>query len=208
MFKRPAVCLNLNATCIFKQRRAMPRHAFATVAEIAAVQHGYVTQQAARAAGVAATTLARMAERGTLVRASHGVYRVPLIPVGPLDQYMEATLWPRGVRGTLSHETALDLYDLSDVSPAKIHITVPRAHRVQRAVPALYVVHRADLRDDEITAFEGIPIVTPARAVLDAHAASLGPALIAQAIDDGQRRGVFDREQAAQLRDATGTTPG
>ena len=181
----------------------MPRHAFATVAEIAADQHGYVTQQEARAAGVAATTLARMAERGTLVRVSHGVYRVPLIPAGQLDQYMEATLWPRGVRATLSHETALDLYDLSDVSPAKIHITVPRAHRVQRAVPALYVVHRADLRDDEITAFEGIPIVTPVRAVLDAHAAGLGPALIAQAIDDGQRLGVFSRAQAARLRAVT-----
>ena len=182
----------------------MPRNAFSTVADIAADQHGYVTQRDARAAGVAATTLARMAERGTLVRTSHGVYRVPLIPAGPLDQYMEATLWPRGVRGVLSDETALDLYDLSDVSPAKIHITVPRAHRPQRVAPALYVVHRADLRDDEITAFEGIPIVTPVRAVLDAHAAGLGPALVRQAIADGQSLGVFTRAQAAQLRAATG----
>lgn len=182
----------------------MPRNAFSTVADIAADQHGYVTQRDARAAGVAATTLARMAERGTLIRTSHGVYRVPLIPAGPLDQYMEATLWPRGVRGVLSNETALDLYDLSDVSPAKIHITVPRAHRPQRVAPALYVVHRADLRDDEITAFEGIPIVTAVRAVLDAHAAGLGPALVGQAIADGQRLGVFTRAQAAQLRAVTG----
>lgn len=182
----------------------MPRNAFSIVADIAADQHGYVTQCDARAAGVAATTLARMAERGTLIRTSHGVYRVPLIPAGPLDQYMEATLWPRGVRGVLSNETALDLYDLSDVSPAKIHITVPRAHRPQRVAPALYVVHRADLRDDEITAFEGIPIVTAVRAVLDAHAAGLGPALVGQAIADGQRLGVFSRAQAAQLRAVTG----
>ncbi len=181
----------------------MPRSAYNTVVEIAGEQQGYVTQEDARAAGIAPTTLARMAERGTLVRTSHGVYRVPLIPAGPLDQYREATLWPRGVRGVLSNETALSLYELSDVNPAKIHITVPRAHRPQRETPTLYVVHRADLRDDEITAHEGIPIVTPVRAILDAHASGLGPALIDQAIADGRRRGVLTRAQAGQLREAT-----
>lgn len=178
----------------------MPRSAFTTVADIAAEQQGYVTQDDARAAGVAASTLARMAERGTLVRSSHGVYRVPLIPAGPLDQYREATLWPRGVRGVLSDETALDLHDLSDVNPAKIHITVPRAHRRQREVPALYVVHRVDLTPDEITAHEGIPIVTPARAVLDVARSGLGPALVRQAIADGERLGVFTRAQAKRLQ--------
>lgn len=182
----------------------MPRSAFTAVADIAAEQQGYVTQDDARAAGVAASTLARMAERGTLVRSSHGVYRVPLIPAGPLDQYREATLWPRGVRGVLSDETALDLHGLSDVNPAKIHITVPRAHRPQREVPALYVVHRADLREDEVTAHEGIPIVTPQRAVLDVHAAGLGPALVGQAIADGERLGTFTRAQATGLREQVG----
>jgi predicted transcriptional regulator of viral defense system len=181
----------------------MPGAAYTAVARIAGEQQGYVTQEDARAAGIAPTTLARMAERGTLVRTSHGVYRVPLIPAGPLDQYREATLWPRGVRGVLSNETALSLYELSDVNPAKIHITVPRAHRPQRNTPALYVIHHADLRQDEITAHEGIPIVTPVRAVLDTYAAELGPALIEQAIADGQRLGVFTRVQAAQVRDAT-----
>jgi predicted transcriptional regulator of viral defense system len=76
-----------------------------------AEQQGYVTQQDARGAGGAASTLARMAERGTLVRTSHDVYRVPFIAAGSLDQYMEATLWPRGVRGVLSNETALGLYE-------------------------------------------------------------------------------------------------
>jgi hypothetical protein len=71
----------------------------------------------------------------------------------------------------------------------------------------LSVVHRADLRDDEITAHEGIPIVTPIRAILDAYDAGLGPALIEQAIADGQRRGVLSRAQAAQLRAATAGAP-
>ncbi len=158
-----SVALEFAQDVDFQAGMEMPRSAYTTIAEIAAEQHGYVTQQDARRAGIAASTLARMAERGTLVRTSHGVYRVPLIPAGPLDQYMEATLWPRGVRAVLSGETALSLHELSDVNPTKIHITVPRAHRPQRETPALYVVHRADLREDEITEHEGISMVTPVR---------------------------------------------
>lgn len=182
----------------------MPGAAYNRIAEIAADQHGYVTQANAREVGVAAATLARMHERGTLERTSHGVYRVPLIPTGPLDQYMEATLWPRGARGVLSHETALDLHGLSDVNPPKIHLTVPAAHRVQRSVPGLYVIHREDLDAADVTAVEGIAIVTPARAVLECAAAGLGPALIEQAIEDGRRRGVFTTRQMEQLRNETG----
>ena len=182
----------------------MPGAAYNRIAEIAADQHGYVTQQDARDVGIGVATLARMHERGTLERTSQGVYRVPLIPAGPLDQYMEATLWPRGVRGVLSHQTALELHALSDVNPAKIHLTVPRSHRIQRKVPELYIIHRADLDAADITAHEGIPIVTPQRAVLDSYAAGLGPALIEQAIEDGQRRGLFTARDAGRLRETTG----
>jgi len=99
----------------------------------------------------------------------------------------------------LSNETALSLYELSDVNPAKMHITVPRAPSAARDT-ALYVVHRADLREDEITAHEGIPIVTPVRAILDAHDAGLGLALIGQAIADGPRLGVLARAGSAARR--------
>lgn len=44
---------------------------------------------------------------------------------GPEGQaYMAAALWPQGIQGVLTHDTALDLWDVSDVNPAKIHITV------------------------------------------------------------------------------------
>ena len=44
---------------------------------------------------------------------------------------MEAVLWT-GRRGALSHETALDLFELSDVNPSAIHLTVPRAFRTRK----------------------------------------------------------------------------
>src|SRR5665213_1759032 len=86
-----------------------------------------------------------------LERRGHGLYRLHYLPVTPLDAYMEATLWPRGARGVLSHESALDLYELSDVNPSKIHFTVPRAHRIRREIPALYRVHHEAIADEDVT---------------------------------------------------------
>ena len=39
-------------------------------------------------------------------------------------------------RGVLSHDTALDLYELCDINPARIHITIPTAYRLPKAVPS------------------------------------------------------------------------
>jgi predicted transcriptional regulator of viral defense system len=122
---------------------------------------------------------------------------------------MEATLWPgRGVRGVLSDETALELYGLSDVNPARIDIAVPRAHRIRREVPSPYRVHREDLPAGDVTSFEGIPIVTAARAIRQAHASHVGPALVGQAIDQGERNGRLTRREAAQLRRELGVKRG
>jgi predicted transcriptional regulator of viral defense system len=151
--------------------------------------------------GVDPINLVRMFQRGHLERRATGVYRMRLMPPNPLDAYMEATLWPgRGVRGVLSDETALELYGLSDVNPAKIDITVPRAHRIRRKIPATYRIHHEDLPEGDVTSFEGIPIVTPARAIRQVHASHAGPALVGQAIDHGERNGRLTRRAADELR--------
>jgi predicted transcriptional regulator of viral defense system len=153
-------------------------------------------------------TLVRMAERGQVERRGTGLYRFPLTPASRLDPYMEATLWPRGAHGVLSHETALELYELSDVHPAKIHLTVPRPHRVRRAVPSAYVLHHEDLGPDQVTAYEGIAIVTPVHAVRQAHETNLGEALVGQAIDQGEDGGRLTKRQASALRRELGIRRG
>jgi hypothetical protein len=179
-----------------------------TVYTIAEDQMGYLTAAQAAAAGVLPQTLVMMAKRGTLERMSRGVYRLAHFPAHPLAQYMQATLWPSGrvgkgddgVRGVLSHETALALHGLSDVAPPKVHITVPAAYRIQREVPSYLVLHRIDLPSTQVTALEGLPIVTPERAIRDGIEAQLGPALMTQAIDEGLKSGTLTRFVADQLR--------
>ena len=70
----------------------------------------------ARRVGVRPQRLAEMARRGALRREGHAVYRLEPFPAHELDSYRKATLWPYPVEGVLSHETALDLYELSDVN--------------------------------------------------------------------------------------------
>ncbi|MEX0816866.1 MAG: type IV toxin-antitoxin system AbiEi family antitoxin domain-containing protein [Gaiellales bacterium] len=178
----------------------MPGRVYTQLLELAQDQYGYVTPDDARAAGIDPLRLQDLARRGLAERLGHGLYRIPLVPRTGLDQYMEATLWPQGVHGVLSHETALDLHELSDVNPAKIHLTVPADYRVRRAVPKLYVLHHRDLDDVDVTLHEGIPIVTPYRAILDGIEAHLGPRLLDQAIENATQRGLLPRDQLAELK--------
>jgi len=186
----------------------MPGRAYTQLAEVANERYGFVTPADAREVGINPMALVRMAERGQIERRGTGLYRFPLTLATRLDPYMEATLWPRGVRGVLSHETALELYELSDVHPGKIHITVPRGHRARRGVPSAYVLHHEDLEPAQITTYEGIAIVTPMHAIRQAHEANLGAALVGQAIDQGEDGGCLTKRQASALRRKLGIRRG
>jgi predicted transcriptional regulator of viral defense system len=186
----------------------MPGRIYTELAEVANGNHGFITPDDAREAGVDPMNLVRMAERGQLERRGNALYRFPLAPPGPLDPYMEAALWPRGAEGVISHESALELYELSDVHPRRIHVTVPRAHRIRRKVPTAYRIHHEDLGPRDVGRLEGIPIVTPERAIRQAHTAQLGPALVAQAIDHGERNGRLTARQAKRLRTEIGMARG
>jgi predicted transcriptional regulator of viral defense system len=120
---------------------------------------------------------------------------------------MAAVLWPHGVPGVLSHETALALYDLSDVNPAAIHLTVPATHRLRRPPPAGYRIHHGDLRPDEITGLEGLPITTVVRTLRDCREAHLGPALLRQALEEARRVGHLNAAAADQLEAELLPTP-
>jgi len=175
-------------------------------------QLGYFTAAQARDAGVHQVRLVQLHRSGDIERVSRGVYRLARYPVSPLGHYMEAALWPQvrrpDVRGVISHASALALYEISDVSPAKVHITLPVSFRVRRAVPRRLVLHYANLAEREVRQVEGVPVTTAERTIRDAHADRLGPALVRQAIADGRRTGHLTFDAADRLeRELLGGTP-
>jgi len=178
----------------------MPGREYEKALELATDQHGYLTTAQAQQLGIGRDAIRKMATRGTLERVSCGVYRLPTFPVSTFAEYMEASLWPAGVRGVISHESALAMHDLSDVNPPKVHITVPKTFRVRRAVPRHMVIHHADLPDADIASVEGVSATTVRRAFEDCYRTHLGSALLRQAIEDGEREGYLKPDEALELR--------
>lgn len=178
----------------------MPGRLFNTLHEHAVEQHGFVTTRDAEELGVNPRRLHVMHDRGLLDRVSRGVFRFPDVPAGPLDQYVEATLWPLEVRGVLSHATALDLHELCDVNPSRIDVTVPPGFRTTRTPPPVVTLHREAVPEDEITWHEGIPIVGVYRAIRGSIDQHVGRNLIEQAIDTARGRGRLTAGQADELR--------
>jgi predicted transcriptional regulator of viral defense system len=181
-----------------------------TLYEIAEGQIGYFTAAQARSAGVHQVRLVQLQKAGDIERVSRGVYRLARYPISPLGQYMEATLWPQvrrpDVHAVVSHASALAFYGLSDVSPAKVHVTLPTDLRVRRTIPRHLVLHYADLRPEDIRHTEGVPVTTPERTIRDVHADNIGPALLRQAIEDGRRMGQLTYDEADGLeRELLGT---
>ncbi|HEX6152151.1 MAG TPA: type IV toxin-antitoxin system AbiEi family antitoxin domain-containing protein [Solirubrobacterales bacterium] len=178
----------------------MPGKNFDKLASIAAEQQGLLTAADAREAGIDPHRLVDMERRGTIERVARGLYRFPLLDFKPvLGQLAQATMWADR-RGVLSHDTALDLYELCDVNPARIHLTIPTSYRLQKAVPRLYSLHKRDLVKEEKTLYEGIPIVTPRRAILDGVESGLRADLLNQAIDTARKRGQVRDPDLAEIR--------
>lgn len=87
-----------------------------------------------------------------------GVYRIPQVPTTPHDNWALAVLWTGVAEACLSHETALAAWDVSDVNPDRVHLTVGKHRRLRRAGGERYVIHQRDVDPGLRTWWEGIPI--------------------------------------------------
>lgn len=158
----------------------------------------------ARGAGFTDSVLARLAQRGRIERTARGVYRIPYVPLNRFSQYREAVLWAQSHRGpetvALSHETALAIYGISDSNPATIHLTVPKSARLRREPQKVVTVHREELRAQEVTVLEGLPVTTVARTVSDLLRSGGRVDFIAQAITGARREGYITATEARRLR--------
>ncbi len=157
--------------------------------DLAVEQHGFVTARQATDLRVSKQALQMLVRRGTLQRAAHGVYRFPRYPVGPYDNHMLAVLWTRCPEAALSHETALDVYGISDVNPNRIHVTVGRDRRLRRTDGNDYAVHYEDLTPAQTGWWQQIPTVTAAVAIDQCIAHGTPTYLLRQAVEQGHAQG-------------------
>src|SRR5450759_3761078 len=105
---------------------------------IATEQAGYFTTAQARDCGFNSPLLTHHAKSGRFVRVARGLYRLRDYPSSPREELIAA--WLRlAPDAAVSHESALEILDLSDVIPSSIHVTVPRARRKLSRMPGVSI---------------------------------------------------------------------
>ena len=177
--------------------------------DVAVEQYGYVTAADARDLGIAVVELGKLAHRGRLERVSYGLYRFAEWPVSANDSLMEAVLWTRDPRAALSHDTALAVYEVSDINPATIHVTVPpRTRRIRRTQPnSAVTVHYERLNPEQIGWWEQIPTVTLPTAIDQCIATGVRTDIVTTAINTARRLGRIDEATANRQRQALRNPP-
>lgn len=157
---------------------------------IAESQGGYFAASQARELGFAWDRLSKNVKGGRFSRVAHGVYRIVNFPGSPFEDLFIA--WLRtGPNSVISHESALSVYDLSDVLPNDIHVIVPRSSSTRRKGIRQ---HTNQLGEKDITSRAGLPITTVARTLVDVSAAGLAKEQVKQAISEGINNGLVTME--------------
>jgi predicted transcriptional regulator of viral defense system len=184
-----------------RERREAARRLY----QVSEDQQGFFTTKEAKAAGFAENTHPYHVEAGNWIREHRGIYRLASFPRGERPDLMLWSLWSRNreeaSQGVYSHQTALSLYDLSDVMPAKLHMTVPKNFRRNSEIPRVLVLHFADLPQSDIGAVHGVRVTKPMRTILDLLEHGEVPlATLRQALREGLRRGLIRRNEITEAR--------
>ena len=159
-------------------------------------QTGYVTTEDVRAAGYSSPLLEYHIRAGHLRRVARGIFRLTHFPASDHEDLVIAWLWSKR-EGIFSHETALALHDLSDVLPAKQHLTTPKSWEQKRLrVPPALILHFGDVSKAETSWVGAIPVTTPLRTLADCANNDTPREFLEQAAKQGAKRGVFSRVEA------------
>src|SRR5579864_5473081 len=161
--------------------RLMAAPRYTDLEKLALGHGGYFDRADAQSHGVTDVALRRGRAKGRYERVYPGTYRMAIAPTSPHDELLLAWVWSN-YRGVISHESALALYGLSDLLPSQVHLTVPldfrrasgpfRTHRLREPLPA-----------SDQTMYEGLPVTTAARSIVDAAAGGADPVQIEKAMD-------------------------
>ena len=180
------------------------REASRRLFELAEQQQGFFTTKQAKAAGFAENTHPYHVQAGNWIREHRGIYRLALFPAPDRPDLVLWSLWSRNrkeeVEGVYSHETALSLYELSDLNPAKLHMTVPTNFRRNSDIPGIVVLHYRDLLKSEIQPGPGYKYTKPLRTILDLiEDGTVERTFIRQALRQSVNRGLITRQQLRKL---------
>lgn len=163
---------------------------------VASGQAGYFTAEQARGCGYSRALLSHHAKSGRFIRVRHGLYRLREYPSWPREHVLAAWLAVGKDVAIVSHESALDLLELSDIIPDAVHLTVPRSRRSLPSLPGVKI-HTTDrpIGPSERQVRDGMVITSATRSILDAAERGADPEQIELAVVQAVERGLATTEE-------------
>lgn len=157
---------------------------------------GLVTTSQARENGISRLWMQRLSDRGAIHRLRHGVYALPSSRPGALQDIQAAWLSitagvppqaPQSIphRAVVSGATAAAVYEIGDLVPPYIEISVPQARMTKQH--DLRLLHR-ELPSKDVGDFDGLPITTVERTIYDLSLAATDFDHLTALVVDAARR--------------------
>jgi predicted transcriptional regulator of viral defense system len=158
--------------------------------KIAEGQAGYFTANQAQEAGFSWERLSYYVTTGRFSRVQRGVYRLVQFPSSPNEDLFVAWL-KTGPDAVISHESALYLYQLSDVLPGEIHVNMPRTGSRRRVGIRL---NTNRLSPGDVTQREGLRVTSAARTIVDVAVNGIAEEQIRKAVHGAIQQGLTGRD--------------
>ncbi len=180
-------------------------------------QQGYFTSRQAVECGFSRSNFHRKIRSGKWCKEElWGIYRLANYPSSTRQELALWTLWSAdgqgNPQGIWSHETALDIHGLSDVAPAKLHMSVPRSFRKGNAIPNILCLHFVDeIPQPDLEIRKGYRVTTPLRTLADVirkgttQHEQIQLAILDLAIQKSLIKGLATIQEMEQLQKFTGS---
>jgi predicted transcriptional regulator of viral defense system len=158
--------------------------------ELASEQAGHFTTAQAEQAGVSAALRSYYVSTGTVLRVHPRVYRFKRYPSSHREEVVAAWLAVGKDSAVVSHESALDIWELTDLIPDAIHLTVPRSRRhLPRLAGVRIHTTQRPLLPAEIWTREGLTVTSPERTLLDVASTGQSPEHVIVGVRQAYARG-------------------
>ena len=176
--------------------------------EYASLQQGLFTTKQAEESGYRRSHHFYHVKAGNWIREMRGLYRLPHFPQNDEDaQLVLWYLWSRArneiPQGVYSHGTALRIYELSDIMPEKLHMTVPKKFRRFNDTPSILTLYKAELSKSDVRLMRGFAVTTPIQTILDLiQSKHLDISLVKQAYNEALKKGMLSPEDEKKINEA------
>ena len=181
--------------------------------EVASTQGGFFTAAQARGLGYINSKQHYHVRAGNWIREGRGIYRLAFYPEPERPDLVLWWLWSRDKsglpKGVYGHQTALSLFDLTDLNPSKLDMIVPNGFRRGVPLPPVLRLHYDAVSEGDVTTVHDVPVTRPLRSLLDvARTGEVPLPILQRSYKEAMRKGMVTPSELDRARQHPDTAHG